>query len=461
MSYLLTKSSTYELELQVIEKFKIDKITLMLEAGKATWHQFIRYYGSIPKTIAIFLGSGNNAGDGLVFANEALKHGCLVDVIQIEDFKSDLTKSVLKENARLKKHISKTFVNKKYEVVVDAMLGLGFHGSPDKPYELIIQTFNELSGFKLAIDLPSGIDADSGIGQTYCLVDLTVTYFAKKIGHVMAHGKEASNKIIICLKHYLDLKFTLPIVQETSLPDRLAFVHKYQCGEVGVIAGSEGMQGAGWLSAMAALRADAGIVRYYHIIRALTMLDPAIITQSISSDDDLSFLKQNVVYVIGPGLNHTDAKTIMSKSIHKDLQLVIDAGALYALPASYDFNHQCVLTPHIGEAAHLLQKSNEYVLTHPIECALSLYHKYQTYIVLKSSATIFVHEGFVSLIVNGHPSLATAGSGDVLAGMIGGYIARYGISSNTISQAIFNHANIGHQLGIEKKSGIASTDFLE
>ena len=213
MSYLLTKSSTYELELQVIEKFKIDKITLMLEAGKATWHQFIRHYGSIPKTIAIFLGSGNNAGDGLVFANEALKHGCLVDIIQIEDFKSDLTKSVLKENAFLKKHISKTFVNKKYEVVVDAMLGLGFHGSPDKPYELMIQTFNELSGFKLAIDLPSGIDADSGIGQTYCLVDLTVTYFAKKIGHVMAHGKEASNKIIICLKHYLDLKFTLPIVQ--------------------------------------------------------------------------------------------------------------------------------------------------------------------------------------------------------------------------------------------------------
>ena len=160
-------------------------------------------------------------------------------------------------------------------------------------------------------------------------------------------------------------------------------------------------------------------------------------------------------------INKHDSEIVAKEFFQRDLIMILDAGILEALPKSFDLNNQCVLTPHIGEAAKLLNQSVDYVINNPIMAALELYKQYNTPIILKGASTIIVFNGHVSIVINGDPCLATAGSGDVLAGMLAAHIAENGFSKCIIEQVVYKHANIGKLWARHKDSNLIASDILK
>lgn len=440
MHQLLSTKQTYALEEKILKTNQISIESLMNEAGQAAWHQMVNIYGAIPINMCIFVGPGNNGGDALVLALHAMQAGVLVDIVQVCPVKSACLANLYANHTHLNSAITNEYKDT-YDVIVDGIVGLGYKQKNDDLIDNWIKLFNDMRGFKIAIDIPSGIDANSGFAKHFCIVDLTITFFAPKIGHFFSVGKSAQKKLSVALKHYYQ-PLGYHVVQHASLPPKPAHVHKYECGNVCVIGGSDGMEGAGFLSALAALKVGTGLSKYHYLSSHHMKFDPSIMACNYKEENIPSYIQKQTVCVIGPGLNEYDAQLVLGQLIHKDITLILDAGSFIALPTSYDFNNRCVLTPHVGEAARLLETSNDYILSNPIDSALKLNKLFKTPIVLKSSSTVLIFNGEVSLVINGSSLLATAGSGDVLAGIIAGYIARYGFSKKTLEQAIFKHASL-------------------
>lgn len=441
MQQILSTKQTYTLEELILKEQQLSIEMLMKEAGQAVWYQLINVYGVMPKNMCVFVGSGNNGGDALVLALLALKAGVSVDVVQVCPTKSKYLNNLYDEHEQLTQSLTDKYMHKKYDVIIDGVFGIGYKLREDDNINNWISAFNAMNGFKVAIDIPSGVDANSGFARQHCSVDLTITFFAPKIGHCFNVGKAAQKKLVVALKHYFK-PYGYRVVQQNDLPPKALHAHKYECGNVCVIGGSNGMEGAGFLSALAALRAGTGLSRYQYLSSIHTTYDPSVMVERYKEDNIQTFINRKTVCIVGPGLNAQDAKLVMEQIINKDLTLILDAGSLTALPKSLDFNNKCILTPHVGEAAKLLEVSNDYILTNPIEAALILNKQFRTPIVLKSASTVLAFDGEISLITNGHSSLATAGSGDVLAGVIGAYVARYGLTRHVIEQAIYKHASL-------------------
>ena len=440
MYQLLSTKQTYALEEKILNVNQLTIESLMNEAGQAAWLQMVKIYGAIPNNMCVFIGAGNNGGDALLLALHAMQVGVLVDIVQVCPVKSNSVANLYATHAYLNNAITSEFKNA-YDVIVDGVVGLGYKHKNDDLIDNWIKLFNEMHGYKVAIDIPTGIDANSGFAKQFCSVDLTITFFAPKIGHFFSVGKSAQKKLSVVLKHYYQ-PLGYHVVKHVSLPPKPAHFHKYQCGNVCVVGGSDGMEGAGFLSAIAALKVGAGLSKYHYLSSHHISYDPSIIACNYKIENIPSYIQKQTVCVIGPGLNEYDAKLVVDQLIHKDLTLILDAGAFIALPTSYDFNNRCILTPHVGEAAMLLGVSNDYILLNPIDSALQLNKLFQTPIVLKSSSTVLIFNGEVSLVVDGCSLLATAGSGDVLTGIIAGYIARYGFSKQTLEQAVYKHATL-------------------
>lgn len=461
MNYLLSKQQTYDLESNILSKNNISIDELMFEAGTALWYQFLKRYGSLPKHVCVFIGSGNNAGDALVFVIHALNAGVSVEIIQVLPPKSKSLIKLIKDYPALTECFVDKPTHKSFDVILDGLFGIGFNQKVDDQITHFFNVFNDLKGYKVAVDIPSGIDTDSGYAQHHCQVDLTITFFSYKIGQFFSVGKSAQTEICVVLKHYYDEDFGDLVVNSKVFLDKSLHMHKYEYGNVAVIGGSTGMEGAGLLSSLAALKSGAGLSKYYYLSDLNINNEPSIISETYNKELIEYLTSKQSVCVIGPGLTKKDAKIVVGDFMNKDVHLIIDAGALHVLPKVYDFNNRCILTPHIGEAAKLLDVSNEYILTNPIEAAITLNKNYHTPIVLKAASTIVVFDGKISYITNGDPSLATAGSGDVLAGMIAGFVARYGFSRKAIEQAIFRHAELGSLWSKSNLSNLIASDLLK
>ncbi|MDG2348556.1 MAG: NAD(P)H-hydrate dehydratase [Gammaproteobacteria bacterium] len=456
MYQVLSTEQTYLLEKNILNTYQMSVESLMNEAGQAAWNQMVNIYGAIPNNMCVFVGSGNNGCDALLLAFHAMHAGVLVDVVQVSPVKSTYLTNLYANHSHLNSVLTSEFKDT-YDVIVDGVLGLGYIQKNDDIIDNWIKLFNDMHGYKVAIDIPSGIDANSGFSKQFCSVDLTITFFAPKIGHFFSVGKSAQKKLSVALRHYYQ-PLGYDVIRYVSLPSKPAYVHKYECGNVCVIGGSDGMEGAGFLSALAALRVGAGLSKYHYLSSNHISFDPSLMACNYKKENIPSYIQKHTVCVIGPGLNKYDAKLVLDQLIHKDLTLILDAGAFMVLPTSFDFNNRCVLTPHVGEAAKLLGVSNDYVISNPIDSALKLNKLFQTPIVLKSSSTVLVFNSEVSLVVDGCSLLATAGSGDVLTGIIAGYIARYGFTKQAIEQAVYKHAAL---CSYKKNKSLIASDLVK
>lgn len=396
------------------------------------------------KSLIVCCGPGNNGGDGLVLARLAKAKGYQVTVYQVGY--PDL-KRMAPECAQARKEwLAAGGSCLPYEgqalegdVIVDALLGIGARLPLAPPFQPLLAALSSSKKPILALDIPSGLLADTGqAAKEGVHATVTVTFIGLKLGLFLEEGVERCG----CVK-YDALGVTLSdfpqvppsatvLTYPTSfLPRRRLGTHKGEQGHVLVIGGGHsGYSGAVCLAGEAALRVGAGLVSAAVSVEALPLMARAVKELMVygfeRSQAMVPLMARATVLLVGPGLGLSSwGKPFLQRALKATCPLVVDADGLNRLTECPVKRSHWVLTPHLKEAARLLNTSLSAIQQDPLEAALQLRRRYGGVIVLKSASTIIVDESDrVFVHPGGLPVLATGGAGDILAGMIAGFIAQ-------------------------------------
>jgi ADP-dependent NAD(P)H-hydrate dehydratase / NAD(P)H-hydrate epimerase len=463
-------------EAEVIKSVGLDATQLMHRAGAGAFKLFKKHYHKI-KHVAVFCGSGNNAGDGYEFARLAHEAGLSVIIYQakaIEDLPNTAQHAALLAIASgVVCQSVEEALDADTEIIIDALLGTGLKGSV---FGVIANAVNQinLSGLPvIALDIPSGVNADTGhVAHVGVKATYTITFIAQKPGLYTADGPDYSG-VILCDTLGLDLKdtptsfATLLTAAPISLPKRKKNVHKGAFGHVLVIGGDLGMPGAIGLCAKAALRAGAGsvtIATHPEHESAFLSFVPEAMSFGIDAASCLEPLFKRATFcVIGPGLGDSAWASMMYQAaITAQLPMLIDASALGILATFPQSDDNWILTPHPGEAAKLLSTTAAEVQRDRFQAALAIHKQYGGVVVLKGNGTvIYTDEHNLSICPHGNPGMASSGMGDVLSGIIAGLCAQ-GLSLSQAAQlGVWAHGQAGDIVSLSQGSiGLLASDLL-
>src|SRR5581483_11105973 len=318
------------------------------------------------------------------------------------------------------------------DMIVDALFGTGFSGEPRADASALIERMNASDAPILAVDLPSGVDASSGeIAGAAVAADATVTFHGRKVGVVVAPGRFHAGSVHVADIGLAPLETELVLVGPgllRSVPRRGERDNKYTAGHVLVVGGSPGLTGAPSLTAMAALRADAGYVTLAAPESTLPVFEQRLVeVVKRPLPDDLTDLAAKASSLaIGPGLGRGEGVRSLVRRALEELRLpaVVDADALFGLEPG-DWPAPRVLTPHEGELARLLGRDAKDVAAHRLAAVREAAERFRCVVLLKGADTLVAAPGRGVLVsALGLPSLATAGTGDVLTGIIGAFLAK-------------------------------------
>jgi ADP-dependent NAD(P)H-hydrate dehydratase / NAD(P)H-hydrate epimerase len=382
---------------------------LMERAGEAVAREAMRAFPRA-RRFAVVCGSGSNGGDGRVAARRLREGGR--EAVETKDVEG-------------------------YDVVVDALFGTGFHGAPRPEAAALIERVNQAAVPVVAVDLPSGVNASTGeIEGAAVRASLTVTFHGRKVGLVVAPGRFHAGRVVVSDIGLEHLRTAARRTTEGVLrlvPRRAPHDSKYTAGVVLVVGGSPGMTGAAVLTATSALRADAGYVTLavpqasLAVVETLT-LEPVKLgwQEGAEAETIIAAAARADAVAIGPGLGRADSARALVRTLLEELELpvVLDADALSGLePVSRRAG--TVLTPHAGELARLIGTDAASVDAHRLESARRCADRFGLVCLLKGADTIVVAPGGEP-VVSDHapPSLATAGSGDVLTGVVAAFLAK-------------------------------------
>ena len=450
---------------------------LMQRAAHVAWRALRRRWPEAD-TLTVLAGSGNNAGDGYLIAALAQRAGWSVQVLAVADpqrLQGDAA-SAFAEAQNSGAAIEAWSVAAPLQgVVVDALLGTGLSGEVREPYAGAIAALNASGLPVMAVDLPSGLCADTGrvLG---CAVraELTVSFIGLKLGLFTGEGPAYVGALV-----FDDLHADAAIVDqfvpgtlrlcEANLPrlaPRSPTAHKGSFGQVLVIGGDLGTGGAALLSAEAALRCGAGMVtlatRPEHVTASLVRR-PEIMCSGVESTYGLTALAQRAdVLVIGPGLGQAPwGRSLLSLAAQCPVPQVWDADALNLLADNgIEAPVDGLLTPHPGEAARLLQCTTAEVQADRPRAARELARRYRCTVILKGAGSLIAAaDGRLALCSRGHPAMASAGLGDVLAGVAGALLAQGLASFEAACLAVWLHAVAGERNG-ELGRGLAAADLI-
>ncbi len=390
---------------------------LMERAGEAVARAVLERF---PGRVAVVCGTGSNGGDGRVAARILREAGREVEVI--EQF-GELGRP---------------------DVVVDALFGTGFHGAPREDAARMIERVNGCGAPVVAIDVPSGVDASTGeVPGAAVRATATVTMEAAKLGLVVAPGRFHAGAV-----HVAQIGLALaghehalvPASVVDAVPRKDRETNKYRAGAVLVVGGSRGLTGAPSLTAEAAFRADAGYVTVAAPASTLPVFEVRLleaVKRGLPEDGEGRLLPRAIPEILdaagragavalGPGLGRTEGTRELVARLLEQLEapVVVDADGLWELQP-LDRAAPTVLTPHAGELAGLLGESSDWVSAHRLEAVRRAADEFGCVCLLKGSDTLVAAPGegvLVSLF--GEPSLATAGTGDVLTGIVAAFLAK-------------------------------------
>jgi len=360
-------------------------------------------------------------------------------------------------------------------VLVDALLGTGLSGEVRDPFATVINAINASGLPVTAVDIPSGLCADTGRTLGVAVhADLTVTFIGLKVGLFTGDAADHIGELVFNdLQASADIYSDIPIrarrLNPANLPrpaPRPPTAHKGHFGHVLLIGGDQGFGGAILLSTEMALRSGAGMVsvatRPEHVPAALTRVPEAMAVGTSSANQLMGLLEKVSVLVVGPGLGQASwGRALLSAAANAALPQVWDADALNMLASGLvQLPKDCVITPHPGEAARLLGTGTADVQADRPAAALALSKKYSAVVVLKGAGSLIAHpDGRLALCHQGHPAMATGGLGDVLAGLIGALLAQGMEAFDAACLAVWLHANAGLQQG-KFGRGLAASDLI-
>lgn len=450
---------------------------LMRRAAQATWRALRRRWPDA-RELTVLAGRGNNAGDGYLLAVLALRAGWSARVLAVGD-----PQHLQGDAARACADARQAGVTiEPWEtgaalagVLIDALLGTGLNGAVREPYASAIAALNASGLPVLAVDIPSGLCADSGQALGAVVrAQLTVTFIGLKLGLFAGVGPDQSGELVFddlradpalvaatpCLAQRLDAR-TVP-----RLAPRRPTDHKGRFGHVLVIGGDRGTGGAGLLAAEMALRAGAGLVslatRPEHMVAVLARR-PEIMAAGLASANQLRpLLERASQLVVGPGLGQGAwAASLLPAVAACPRPQVWDADALNLLAAGrVRAPADAILTPHPGEAARLLGVETPAVQADRRGAALELARRYRAVVVLKGAGSLIAApDGRLALCDQGHPAMASAGLGDVLAGLLGALRAQGLAAFEAACLGVWLHARAGVRLAAGGR-GLAAADLI-
>ncbi len=466
----------------------IPEMILMENAGRLIAEHIIRdFRASHLKTLLILAGTGHNGGDALVAARHLNNEGIPTRIFLVNRKLKPLTQTMLET---LDSHLSTVsalsetgpneliaFLKHKHCVVVDGVLGSGIRRPiSDSTLLTVIEHWNRSAAFRYAIDVPSGIsDIAESEEPTPVFFHANCT-LAIQFSRTALYGnlREYCGNIrhleigfpAALLRRYTEAQQEhglIPLLETEDLPERIppipAGAHKGKRGKVEIFAGSRGMEGAAVLAARATLHSGAGMVRID--CQSESIIDEVLNQEAaIMADTETKPGSWGSCLLAGPGWGRQTQKTreVMMELIQSNLPLVVDADGFRNLKALYDAggnafrnnlrkrNAALVLTPHPGEAAFLLEDAIEEVLCRPLRSVQRIAERYHAYVVLKNSVNhMSTPQGRVCIHDSRLPALGTAGSGDVLVGIIAGLLARGVDADNAVSAAVILHAGAGRR----------------
>ncbi len=470
-----------ELDRQAIEVQGIPGLTLMQRAGAFSF-RVLRETWPLAERICVICGLGNNAGDGYVIARLAHEAGLAVRVLQLGD------SSRLRGDARQCSDdlvaagiVPEPFTTaslSEADVLVDAVFGTGLDRAVSGSWAVALESVNRARAAVMAVDIPSGLNADSGgIMGVAVRADLTPTFIGMKQGLLTGAGPDCCGRIL-----FDDLGVPEAIYAAVSpaaialdlyrlpqlLPRRRRAAHKGDFGHVLIVAGEAGYAGAARMAAEAAARCGAGLVslatRAGHA-QLVSMLRPEIMCHGIETATGLGPLLQRASVVgIGPGLGQAAwGRAMLARTLETDLPLVVDADALNLLAAEPMRRDNWILTPHPGEAARLLGCENAEVQADRFAAATAIQARYGGVCVLKGAGTLVVAgERPIGLCDGGNPGMASGGMGDVLTGVISALLAQRMGVPDAAALGVCIHARAGDRAADSGgERGLLATDLLE
>ena len=442
---LCTAAQTRELDRRAIVEHGIPGIALMKRAGTSAFQELRRRWPEA-RAITVFCGSGNNGGDGYIVAALARERGLSSRVIHLTDpgqLKGDAALAArFAQQAGVPMAPFTAAAALTGDVVVDALLGTGIARPVADTHAAAIAAVNDSGLPVLAIDIPSGLHADTGAELGIAVrAQVTVTFIARKLGLYTGRGPALAGAVVF---ERLDVPGDVYRDQPAAglldlseqlgqLPPRARDAHKGHFGHVMVIGGDRGFGGAALMAAEAAARAGAGLVsvatRPEHSAAFLARR-PELMVKGVPSGQELEpLLAGPSVLVVGPGLGRSPwSEQMLQQALNTGLPLVLDADALNLLAAGRhprDAGRRWVLTPHPGEAARLLGCDNAAVQADRPDTCRRLAEQFGAAVLLKGAGTLIAGPGGpLAVCPYGNPGMASGGMGDVLAGVIGALLAQ-------------------------------------
>ena len=407
-----------------------DVDAMMERAGRAVADVVLRRYPDA-RRIAAVCGKGANGGDGRIALRLLAEAG------------RETTESLGGE----------------HDVVIDALFGTGFHGEPRAEAAELIAAINDSPAPVVAVDVPSGVDASTGeVAAAAVRADLTVTMHGRKVGLAVAPGRFHAGEVEVA---DIGLEHTDTRVRRVTedilqlVPRRSERDTKYSSGSVLVVGGSPGMTGAVCLAAEAAFRADAGYVAVAVPSSLLPVVETLLIEAVKAPRERVDELaKRASALAIGPGLGRGDEERSLVRRLLAELEVpaVVDADALYELESAA-WPAPRVLTPHAGELARLIGAESEWVGEHRLEALAQAVERYGCVVLLKGADTLVGAPGEAALVCDsGTAALATAGTGDVLTGVITSFLSKGMDARLAAAAGAFAHGRAAalapHQVGL-------------
>jgi hydroxyethylthiazole kinase-like uncharacterized protein yjeF len=376
---------------------------LMERAGAAVAREALAAFPDAER-YAVVCGGGSNGGDGRVAAR------------------------VLREAGR---DAVETHAVEQADVIVDALFGTGFRGEPRAEAAALIERMNAAAAPVLAVDLPSGVDASTGeIAGAAVEASRTVTFHGAKVGLAIAPGAFHAGEVVVAdialepaeTEHALVTREILELIPRKQPED-----NKYSAGSVLIVGGAPGLTGAACLAAEAAFRADAGYVAVAVTPESLPVVETKLLEPVKTTWSEIGTAAGRARAVaLGPGLGRTDEARTLVRRLLGELEqpVVVDADALYELEPG-DWRASVVLTPHAGELGRLIGESSSWVDAHRLEAARRGAERFGCVCLLKGSDTIVAAPGAGAWVCRAATAaLATAGTGDVLTGVLAAFLAK-------------------------------------
>ncbi len=433
------------------------------------------------RRILVLAGVGNNGGDGYVVARLARAEGLSVRVLQlagVERLRGDAATSCAAYRAAGGEPAPYRELPRDADLIVDALLGTGLERPLEGLWAQAVSAVNALSSPVLAIDVPSGLHSDTGrLMGVAVRASATVSFIGLKLGLLVGAGPDCCGAL-----HFTALDIPARVYsgeppsarridwnqQTSSLRPRARTLHKGDCGHLLVVGGALGMSGAVRLAGEAALRAGAGLVTLAtHPANAtwLNLSRPELMVAGVERAEDLAPLIERAdVAAIGPGLGRADWGRGLWASLRAlNMPLVLDADALNLLAEEPRSRADWILTPHPGEAARLLGLSPaEVEQDRPLAIA-ELQRRYGGVVVLKGAGTL-IRDGShrpPAVCSDGNPGMATAGSGDVLTGVIGALRGQGLEAEEAASVGVCLHAAAGDRAARGGERGLIASDIID